>query len=798
MTPSVCIRGRFKFFSSLLTICVSTLGALKAESLQSRLLNTGVVQLDRALPDYERTISASVVREAVFRHRRVFLTNAIIEGRLACENAVLDAALVFNGCHFKGDVDFGYATFKQAVSFSGSEFDGGVRMEFANAAQNVDLARTTFHGLANFGGFHCEGLVGGNGVQLDEKARLSFDLSDLRKGLAFMSSRFDGVFSCSKAHLQGLIAFVAVKFKQNAVFGLTVFDGMTLFLPGSSVFGQPNMSQSDPAGFDQDASFAMAEFKGYAIFAVDFKGWANFSGVRGDAELAFGFASSVPADWQLNKSITFSEPAHFTGLDAKRLSFGRVQFKKCVDFSGMTITEAARFEGEHYHQGNPPMFSGCALFRTVRIGGSLTFGDCGFADEADFGSATIGGDFSFYEESDQKESPPIFGGAARLDRVHVGGDLRFDSRLFAKALFLTSARVGGYVAFRGFFDKKAVPVTFRENVEFTGSVIKALKASGTIFEGPVQCQRTTIEAVDFRADPQTEMGPAVFNEDAVFSGSQWDWALFDGTTFKKKANFDAMDIKREARFQGTSFGAPLSFRATHCAGGLYLERARLSDATFRDAQFKSLSFSDPFDASKSAQFNGDVDLRGCFYDRVDADWQRLMLRIRPFDRQAYGQLQKALTAAGESDAAAEVYQARLVKEVGGRRWMWPLYIWPWVAAKPFQLVLASLFVVCCGWLLFLAVPDSYDIKNDVVLGSTGTAEPVVAGSATATVPLIVRVAHALALSVRAFIPFETAVAAHLAPRRPVGTTFALIIRLCGWALLAMLVAAASGLFRASP
>ena len=803
LNDNLCSRGRRKFLSVLVLVmfCIPVLGTLKAESSRSQFPNTGYLEFDRALPDNQRTVPAELVREAVFRHHRISVTNAIIEGRLDCQNAVLDGNLVFTNCRFRGDVDFGFASFRQSVSFSGSEFDRGVRLEFANAAQNVDLSRTKFHGgRANFSGLRCEGMILGTGVQLGEKAQLSFDFCDVRKGFVFTSSRFDGAFSCTKAHLQGFIAFVAVNFKKNAFFGMTVFDGMVIFLPGSSAFAGTNTSSADPAGFDQDANFAMAEFRGYAVFSVDFRGWANFSGIRGDAELVFGIPSSVPVDWQLNQRTTFSQEAHFTGLDAKRLSFEKVEFNKCVDFSGMTVTEDVRFGGDHYEHSDRQMFSDCAIFRRARVGGALTFSGCGFGSEVDFDSANITGDLSFHEESNKREPPPIFGGTAYFERVRVDGNLTFDSRLFAKPLILKSANIGGFVSFRGLLEQKAAPVILKESVVFSGADIKKwLKAPGVTFDGPFECQSATLGAVDFRADPTNGLNAAVVNSDAFFSGSRLDWAFFDGTTFKKTANFDAMEIKREARFQSATFAGPLSFRATRCEGGLHFEGAHLNDASFRDTVVKSLAFSDSFGSSQVAQFNGNIDLRGCLYDRIDVDWNRLIKRIEPFDRQAYAQLQKALNAVGESDAAAEVYQKRLVREVGEHRSRWATHIWAWISAKPSQIALASGLVVSVGWLLFFLWPGSFETKDLLGLSAAGPAQPLAAATPkTATRRIIERVGSALALSVRSFIPFETAVGAHLAPRSPFGTTIALIIRLCGWALLAMLIAAASGLFRASP
>jgi hypothetical protein len=148
------------------------------------------------------------------------------------------------------------------------------------------------------------------------------------------------------------------------------------------------------------------------------------------------------------------------------------------------------------------------------------------------------------------------------------------------------------------------------------------------------------------------------------------------------------------------------------------------------------------------QFERGVDLRGCQYDRVQANWEALLRfvehsqpssrilkqlsllrkrvapRQQPYDRQPYIQLERALRTSGRTEDADHVYLERRRVE-RHMRWTRGQYgRWATDAlfglgarygVRPFRLVVFSIALIASGtW--FFSQPGTLSTPNDIHVG----------------------------------------------------------------------------------
>jgi hypothetical protein len=276
-------------------------------------------------------------------------------------------------------------------------------------------------------------------------------------------------------------------------------------------------------------------------------------------------------------------------------------------------------------------------------------------------------------------------------------------------------------------------------------------------------------------------------EPAVFSGV----ADFTGATADAEIKFGRAVFRKEVKFDRVSFGL------------IDLDHAFLGgNASFNGASIRSLHLSPDFVAK-----NTSFDFRGCLYTTLEAKASELTDHFKSFDRQPYSQLEKTLRSMGRDRDADEVYLAKRRAETkqhwDDNNWLgwFGLWIYGSVAnygVAPLRLLFYPIALLALGTAFFTR-PGAATIRRD----ETNEAH---------TYSLPPTKWEALCLSIRLFLPVDIPLARRwvvteqlisVGPTiwgltiRP--TTFATFgLRLAGWVLVPLGIAALSGLLRIQP
>ena len=567
------------------------------------------------------------------------------------------------------------------------------------------------------------------------------------------------------------IAFQSCVFQEPADFSYAVFKRKLILNDSTFDNGAnfENASLESNAFFDSTrfvasgADFTAATFRKSASFVHgNFEGEARFQ----DAHFA-SFADFREAVFQQTVSLSR------TTIDGPAF-FGDATFKAKADCIDLHISGAADFHGaifkadaifnavridQYAYFG--ATFESVADFTGIQIGSMANFQGATFKRDANFNSARIGWHAVLGWTPDNPDPPAVFEGEANFVALSIGDQANFVGVDFKKKVTFNGARFGRDALFFQIKDKgKDVRTVFESeagftNVHFNGEA----NFRGALFKGDAFFNRTEFSA-------GARFGTAVFEKDVSFNNSR-----FAGDTW----------------FDDTSFGGASSFQET----------------TFRLVQFTS-------DNGKSGhdQFHTSLDLRGCTYERIQANWPTMMRRLEPYDRQPFTQLEKTLRAAGDDHAADEVYLERQRIE-RHRKWQNREYE-SWFASaayglianygvRPFRLIGVSIALLALG-ALFFRKPGTVVREN--------------AAKNEEAMPARLSIAEAFAVSLHNFLPVTIPMGADWKPRaepveikipftkkkflriRP--TSFAtFVLRIAGWILVPLGVAALSGLLRVS-
>lgn len=115
-------------------------------ALRQQILAGAEIYLTPAAPESERTIDANWIKEALKKHVRIRIHNAIIQGRLDLRNTVIDQEIDLGGCTVKDYADFSYTTFKREFFASDADF-----------VSPASFQNTTFERKATFQHIRFEG-----------------------------------------------------------------------------------------------------------------------------------------------------------------------------------------------------------------------------------------------------------------------------------------------------------------------------------------------------------------------------------------------------------------------------------------------------------------------------------------------------------------------------------------------------------------------------------------------------------------------------------------------------------------
>ena len=495
------------------------------------------------------------------------------------------------------------------------------------------------------------------------------------------------------------------------------------------------------------------------------------------------------------------EPDFSYSTFKQHLVLERSTFRKGARFESMTVDHNARFDGTSF-------LSGEAVFNDLQVHGRLTMRNAQFANGVNVmvkgAHLDKGADFSTTE----------FGGIVDLSGAEAHSELFFVKATFRKQFLLTTAKISGlfltdaqFVGQAGFagmqvsYNVKAERTVFKKRANFSEAQVGFLILSGARFES-------------------TDT-PAYFNLATVAGGGFFDrvefagGAAFDSAHFKGDASFDQAVFDRFVSFDRARFDQAVHFE--HCAFR--------KSVSFHEASFGALDLSldgkvlvnDQFGKPVNLdQFGEDVELRGCTYNRIQARWQSLLRmpngrpRLVGVDRQPYLQLQKTYEAAGDDDAANQIFlEWHHVKRQDIFRTSklgWLIDCVPWLTSKygvaPGRLLEMSALLLLFGMLIF-SLPGAVlsSVSNDRI-------EPEIGANG-----IRLRYWDAFAVSLHQFLPIAVPFGSQWTPASdPVALRFlhrdrgvillrmrpstcATFLKICGYILVPLQIVVLNGLLR---
>jgi hypothetical protein len=574
-------------------------------------LNAGTpILFDPAAPADSRCIEAKWIQEAVDAKAAVILDHAILRGPLDLRYRCIEHELRITNCTFEGSANFSYSSFKAASDFSRSNFKAAPDFQSATFQFDLQLTGTVFEaGDVRWSRANIRQQLLAEGVIFRSAANAHFDNSSCGDLALFTHAEFRGSADFSGIHIARSAMFSGSRFGKDANFVNARVDGDLSF--AVSAGGYPG------ASFDSDVRFD-------GIYIL---GRGNFRGVefRGDASFLW-------AD--------IKGPSSF-GTD--ELGLNAAHFEGAADFRDSVLNGDGDFDGV--------VFAEEAKFSSVRCGGTLTFKSAEMRGPAKFDGISVDEELNFEDARFLSAAAP-----ALFEKASVNSSLFFSRAQFNNGASLEGMRVEGAVA--QFNDAQFSNPTSFAATSFSGSCeflgTRFLKGSRPLFDGAHFGCGCSFDRAEFADDVRCRA--------VEFKGE----ASFQGTDFQAIADFSISHFEDIARFDGKpaeAGRAPIPAAQFH--GPLCVEHvrfdcdARFDDVLFhdlvrfRETTFRVVYFSATGRVGDQPQIRGAMELTGCTYNRIRADWRSLLQAVRryelsphaSYDRQPYAQLEKTYRAA---------------------------------------------------------------------------------------------------------------------------------------------------------
>ena len=694
-------------------------------------------------PEKERLIKAEWLAEAARKPAKIDVHKAVIRGALDLQYVTFKEEVALIGCDIEELANFSYTNFKHKLILSGTTFHQGANFNSAHLEYDAELQSTQFPtGEATFEDLHVHGV---------------FDAQSVHFG--------DGVEA----------NFMRAQFDKSVFFNYASFEGEANFV-GAQTGPQANFTGARFKSKDKPANFDGAKFDGSAFFENSvFKGEARFVGAQTGSEADFTGARFNSKD----------KPAIFDSakIDGSAF-FENSVFKGEARFVGAQIGSQANFTGARFNSKDKP-----AKFDSAKIDGVAFFQNSVFEGEARFVGAQIGSEANFTgARFNSKDKPAIF------DSAKIDGDAFFQNSIFKGAANFDGAEIKGAAFFENAQSLEGSKLSF-EAAKFQG---------GVFFQGA-----TFQDVVDFRT-AEFRVG-----------------ASFRRVAFANKADFGASQFIGLAQFSASK-GLPASpnqpssppeardtvFNEVSFEHARFEHDARFDDVvfqgetSFRETSFMAVYFSPKGLAQGKKQFQGSVDLRGCVYEHVEVDRKSLLEHLAPYDRQPYTQLEKVFRVIGQDRKADEVYLERrrvehqhlsVIREP--LRWFGDL-LYGWIAnygVRPYRLIAMSIVLLFLG-MVFFSLPEAVSARDGSV--------PTELGVLTVLPPW-----DAFGVSLHQFLPVEVPIGSQWVPsaesvevqigfsawalrfKMPPTTYATFFLRLAGWILVPLGIAAVTGLLR---
>jgi hypothetical protein len=244
-------------------------------------------------------------------HSGIYLVNAVVEGALGLEFAVVDPAVFLVGCRFQDPVNCGGSRFKKTLVIKESVFTRPANFYRLHVGVDAFFGDTVFEGPVDFGGAKIEGQ------------------------LTLSGARFSG--QPQATNFNGLTVGQSLSLKR------TVFEGGADFT-GVKIGGEFNAAGARFTGNQKACFNGMKVGQHASLLQAVFQGPVDLGGAEIGGEF-FGDQARFESK---------EEKVSFNGLKVgPRLSFDGTEFQGPVDFSmasvsGMLILNQARFENREH------------------------------------------------------------------------------------------------------------------------------------------------------------------------------------------------------------------------------------------------------------------------------------------------------------------------------------------------------------------------------------------------------------------------------------------------------------------
>jgi hypothetical protein len=488
--------------------------------------------------------------------------------------------------------------------------------------------------------------------------------------------------------------------------------------------------------------FSFSEFSKTARFdGSSFQNRVVFNGVRSRADLEW-------TGTEFERELQCEDANIARNLCAQGAVFGGTS-----SFEGTIVGGQALFKDDDYKGAK---FQGDANFDLVQINGGLDVEGAVFQSNSTFVAGALK-NYAYFTKA-------VFEGEARFDGISIAGDANFEGARFSP--------------------KGATPLGADALIRFPGIRI----AGQTVFD---DCEFNGAVRFD-----QARFEMEVFFDTTKFCGEvRFDGVSFGGPVRFNSASFMANDANARITFQSARAG-DIDFRGAHFSGGkVSFQDANFKITYFRDSVTETISGDGP--SQFPAPGKGELDLRGFTYDRVFLAWREALDVLEPYDIQPYRQMERAFRTIGKDRDADCVYLTQ--------RWRAFRYNWKspkrWLAGagnlmywlfarfgvRPWRLAGISLFLLLSSIWIFNKPSAVVPIKDSSC------------------------VAHkldnleAMGVSLNYFLPVPVPVSVcWVATNRTAVSIFgqsisfalwASVLKLLGWVLVPLGVAALSGLLR---
>jgi hypothetical protein len=361
----------------------------------------------------------------------------------------------------------------------------------------------------------------------------------------------------------------------------------------------------------------------------------------------------------------------------------------------MQVVGSAKFRAERaFHRTT---FQGEAIFRNARVTGNLEFDGTLFESDVFFEGIDIGG--SAFFRTYNKEHRTIFAGKASFAHARFDKEVVFDGAEF-RSIAIFDGMQAGRARFCDDADGNGNRMTFAERATFCSATFRF----GAEFYAEFKALSDFSEAhfttlADFTSSKFGSKG-------ANFIGSRFErGACFNHAEFGGTADFSASVSERELRFIGTVFSAPVRFLEARSKVVFFGKPCVPTGANGLWQKLTNKNFA----LEQSASMIDSVDFRGFQYERIYAKLDLLFMRLQPFDRQPYSQMENALRLIGEERSAHRAYLERRKQERKLKFGLSSMHHWllDWVyklganyGIRPFRLVLAACILIAIGVAIF--------------------------------------------------------------------------------------------------